>query len=242
MTREPTIRVLFFAAIAFAVLASLGVPGALAESGETRVRSDLERYLQARVGSGDVSIEYPSLASFGIDSGRVSGDLRTELSTRAEAPFRGRVPITVELYAGDQLVRRGVISPYVQIVERVVVPARDLRRGDVLTPEDLSHAEVDGARLQPDTVREIDLAVGQRMRRSVRQGKPLRLSQIEGVPVVERGDRVLLVLESGSLRIQATGRAQEAGAVGELIRVLNVDSKREITGRVDQEGAVHVAF
>ena len=66
--------------------------------------------------------------------------------------------------------------------------------------------------------------------------------RFEGVPVVERGDRVLLVLEDGPLRIQATGRAQESGVVGEWIRVRNLDSKRELSGRVDREGRIHVAF
>lgn len=52
----------------------------------------------------------------------------------------------------------------------------------------------------------------------------------------------MLVLQSGALMIQATGQAKERGATGDWIRVVNLDSKRELTGRVDREGRVHVAF
>jgi flagella basal body P-ring formation protein FlgA len=230
---------MWLGAMAFVFLAA---SVAVADAGEERVRADLERFLRARVGSGEVSIQFPPLTSFAFDRNRHPGDLRTQLTTRAETPLRGRVPVTVELYAGAELVSRGVISPNIQVSERVVVPTRDLKRGEVLTTEDLRYAERDAARLQSDVVREIDLVLGQRMRRSVRAGRPFRLSQIESVPLVERGDRVMILLESGSLKIQAIGRAQEAGAIGEWIRVLNVDSKREISGRVDHQGAVHVAF
>lgn len=212
------------------------------ESGEQRVRADLERFLRRGVGPGPVSIDYPPLAVFSLDRERHPGALRTELRSEAEPPFRGRVSVTVGLYAGDRLVARNVISPYVRVMERVVVPTRDLRRGDVLGEKDLSYAQRDGSRLQGDRLRKIEAAIGQRLRSGVRKGRTIRVSQIESVPVVDRGDRVTLVLQSGGLRIQGIGRAQEAGAVGEWIRVLNTDSRREVSGRLDAEGNAHVAF
>ena len=84
--------------------------------------------------------------------------------------------------------------------------------------------------------------VGLRAKRSLRKHQIFRASQVEGVPLVERGDRVQIVLQAGALRISAAGKAQEAGALGDWIRVLNMDSKRELSGRVDRDGRVHVAF
>lgn len=215
---------------------------AFADSAEAKVRSDLERFLRAKVGSGAVSIDYPPLAVFDIDRARNPGPLRTSLETRSKAPLRGRVPVTVALYAGDRLVGRHVVSPYVRVMERVVVASRDLRRGEVLDEDDLTYGERDATRMQRDALRDADAIVGRRLRSSIREGRIFRSSQIERVPVVERGDRVTLVLQSGGLQIHAIGRAQEPGASGEWIRVVNVDSRREISGRVDREGNVHVAF
>ncbi len=213
---------------------------AAAESGEARVRADLQRFLQQGAGGG--SVELPPLAVFEIDRERHPGRLRTRLATESEPPFQGRVPVTVELLAGDQVVARHIVSPYIRVLQAAIVPVRDLRRGETLGPDDVRVAEIDVARIRGGLVRTIDVAVGKRLRGSVREGQPLRESQIEVVPIVERGDRVMLVLESGGLRIQAIGRAQEAGAIGQWIRVLNVDSRREVSGRVDPDGKVHVAF
>ncbi len=60
--------------------------------------------------------------------------------------------------------------------------------------------------------------------------------------LVERGSLVELVLERGALRVRAQGKAREAGHLGESIRVLNRDSRREVVGRVGEDGRVHVAF
>ncbi len=234
-------RLRWIALVLFSLVVGSGAVRA-GQDTEAYVRGELERYVRAHAGKGPVSVDIPRLSVFAVDRSRFPGPLRIEFSTRSRSPFRGRVPITVALHAGSSLVKRSVISPYVRVTNRVVVPARDLRRGDVLSAGDLAYAELDDARVAKDVVREIEVAVGLRMKRSLRKDQALRSSQLERVPVVERGDRVMLVLESGLLQIQATGKAEESGAAGEWIRVRNLQSRREISGRVDREGRVHVAF
>ncbi len=223
------------------------VATARANAGEELVRKDIERFVRARIArteaeDGRTAIELPPLGSFLVDRDRHPGPLRTEISTRASEPFRGRVPLAVSLYAGDDLVSRAVVAPYVRRTERVVVPTRDIRLGSVLGPGDLAKVDRDARRLPRDVVRDESEVIGLRAKRSLRKDQVFRASQVEGVPLVERGDRVQIVLQAGPLRVSATGKAQEAGALGDWIRVVNVDSKRELSGRVDAEGRVHVAF
>ena len=116
--------------------------------------------------------------------------LRTELSTRVKEPLRGRAPIAVALYADDLLVKRSVVSPYIRRSENVLVPTRDLRVGTILGPGDFVVVERDAARLPRDVVRDPSEVVGLRAKRSLRKDQTFRSSQVEGVPLVERGDRV----------------------------------------------------
>lgn len=227
-------------AIAIAVGAAPGVHAA--STTVDRVRADLERFIEARVEDESASIEIPTLRGFDYDVSRVPGELRTELSTRSATPFRGRIAITVALYAGDQLVKRAVVSPYVEIADRVVVTRRSLGRGHVLTEEDLTYSSRDRAATPANAARDLESLVGLRTKRGISGDQVVRSGDFEAVPVVERGDRVTLVLIQGPLLIQAAGLARETGASGEWIRVVNLDSKRELTGRVDGEGRVHVAF
>ncbi len=217
-------------------------PALAGDAGSSRVRDDIERFVRAGAPAGEVSVEIPRLASFGVDASRIDAPLRTEIRTRAPRPFAGHVPVTVALYSGDRLLHRGTVSPYVRVAGRVVVPSRDLRRGEILTAADVELQEWDRRRIAANTVVSKEQAIGLRVRRSLRRGRPFRTSDVESVPVVERGDRVTLLLENGPLRIQTLGRARESGAIGDWIRVENLDSRKEISGRVDREGVVRVAF
>ncbi|MBY0399077.1 flagellar basal body P-ring formation chaperone FlgA [Myxococcota bacterium] len=219
-----------------------GAEDAAASSTAVRVRADLERFILERVEGEPSSIEIPELRGFDFDTSGTTGEVRTELSTRSPSPLQGRVAISVSLYVGRSLVKRGVVSPYVTMSERVVIAKHALSRGHVVAAEDLASVERDRAKSPGDVARDPALLVGQRARRSVAPDQVLREGDFERVPVVERGDRVTLVLQHGPLSIQALGRAQETGSAGDWIRVVNVESKREVSGRVDSEGRVHVAF
>ena len=231
----------WLAAMALAVAATAA--GVRAESPSVeRVRADLERFLEEGVEDDAASIEIPPLRAFDFDLSRVPGEIRTELSSRSTKPFRGRISVTVALYVGDQLVKRAVVSPYVELVDRVVVSAHSLVKGRVITPEDLAYSSRDRAASPPDVARDLESIVGLRAKRSISGDQLVRNGDFESVPIVERGDRVTLVLIQGPLLIQSAGLARETGAMGDWIRVVNLDSKRELTGRVDREGRVHVAF
>ena len=79
-------------------------------------------------------------------------------------------------------------------------------------------------------------------RRSIPAGRTLRTDWFEAPAVIGRGDRVRLVLHAGGMRIEGIGQALSDGAVGEVVRVRNADSRREVHGRVAPDGAVHVVF
>lgn len=235
--------VVFGFALAAEIALVFASPATAAQSSTSeRVRADIERFVLERVDSEPSAIEIPELRAFDFDVADGAGDVRTVLSTASPAPLSGRVSVTVALYVGDRLVKRGVVSPYVRIADRVVVAKHPLARGQVVTEADVAIAERDRAASPGDAVREERELVGQRTKRPIAPDQALRVRDFERVPLVERGDRVTLVLEHGPLRVQALGRAQETGGEGDWIRVVNIDSKREVNGRVDGEGRVRVAF
>ena len=234
-------RLGWLGAVAFMLAATAA--GVRAESPAVeRVRADLERFLDVGVQDEEATIEIPPLRAFDFDLSRAPGEIRTELSTRSSPPYRGRISVTVALYVGEQLVKRAVVSPYVELLDRVVVSSRSLVKGRVITQEDLAYASRDRAASPTDVVRKLESIVGLRAKRGISSDQLVRSGDFESVPIVERGDRVTLVLIQGPLLIQSAGLARETGGMGDWIRVVNLDSKRELTGRVDREGRVHVAF
>lgn len=57
---------------------------------------------------------------------------------------------------------------------------------------------------------------------------------------VRRGDMLALTFSAPGIALSARGRALEDGAVGETIRVLNIQSEREVEARVTAPGAAAV--
>jgi len=53
---------------------------------------------------------------------------------------------------------------------------------------------------------------------------------------------VLIIAESEGLKVTALGKAKEKGRRGEMIRVLNIDSRKSIYARVLDSSRVKVDF
>ena len=82
--------------------------------------------------------------------------------------------------------------------------------------------------------------LGKKLQRSLRAGTPILLSMVESLPVVQRGERVKIVINSGPLHLTATGLAHSDGALDQVIRVQNINSNKIIYCRVAAPGLVEV--
>src|SRR3546814_15228367 len=70
--------------------------------------------------------------------------------------------------------------------------------------------------------------VGMSPRRGLAANTPIRIHDVERPIDVARGDTVVMPLQSGALMIPARGRALDQGSLGQVVRVLNVDSNRPV--------------
>ena len=60
----------------------------------------------------------------------------------------------------------------------------------------------------------------------------LREGEVGPPRLVRRGRAVTMTYEREGLRITALGQAQDDGALGEAVRVVNADSRRQVQGVV----------
>jgi flagella basal body P-ring formation protein FlgA len=70
------------------------------------------------------------------------------------------------------------------------------------------------------------------MRRPIRSGQPLRAADIAKPDLVQRDDNVTLIFESAGLYLTSRGKALDSGTEGDTVSVLNLQSKRTISGVV----------
>ncbi len=71
---------------------------------------------------------------------------------------------------------------------------------------------------------------------------PIRGDQLEIAPLVRRGDRVTITVRSKGLQIVTSGKAKQDGQLGEMIRVMNLESKKNVYAEVVNAGDVLIVL
>lgn len=120
---------------------------------------------------------------------------------------------------------------------QTVVAAHAIRARSIIMPEDL-------AVLDQYTIGGIvDAAdiIGQEARVNLYAGRVIRVSEIGPPAILKRNQLVIMVYHIGLLSISAEGRVLDRAGVGELVRVMNLDSRLTVTGRVLFDGTVEVS-
>lgn len=117
-----------------------------------------------------------------------------------------------------------------------VTVVRAVRSQSVIEADDLVLAE--GA--VPGGIETIAEAVGMEAKVALYPGRAILASQIGPPALVERNALVKLNYMKGPLSISTDGRALDRAAVGEPVRVMNLQSRQTVTGTVAVDGSVEV--
>lgn len=148
----------------------------------------------------------------------------------------------------SRAVRTGLAIPQRAVAEpeaagstgpMVVTLARSVARGAVLTAADVTLAPVaarapDGIFTDPTDV------IGRRTKAAMGEGKAVLLRQLEPDWLVEAGNPLVLIAAAGGLAVSAPAEALEDGAMGDVIRVVNLSSQREVKAIVTGRNSVTV--
>ena len=121
---------------------------------------------------------------------------------------------------------------------RVVVPAHDIARGEVIAESDLTFATVDGNALMSGVPTKMDEIVGQQTRRMLASGQPFRGEDLRRPIVVTKGQTVTMQFTAPGVELSAMGRAMSEGGIGDTVTIQNPASYRMISGVVVAPGTV----
>jgi flagellar basal body P-ring formation protein FlgA len=113
-----------------------------------------------------------------------------------------------------------------------VVPAHELAQGQVVKASDLAIERRPKGELTATTVTTIEQAQGLSARRALRAGQLIRQADLVKPELVARNQSVAMVYEVPGILLTVRGKALEGGALGDVINVLNVESKRTIQATI----------
>lgn len=121
---------------------------------------------------------------------------------------------------------------------RVVVPARDIPRGEVIGETDLTYATVDGNSLMAGVPTKIEEVAGMQARRVLSAGQTFRGDDVRRPIVITKGQTVTMQFSAPGVELVAMGRAMSEGGIGDTVTIQNPASFRMIAATVVSPGVV----
>ena len=120
----------------------------------------------------------------------------------------------------------------------VVVPNRDIARGETIGESDLAYGTIAANTVFTGIVTSVDQLKGMEARRMLRANEVVRTDDVRHPVVIQKGAIVTMTFEVPGVSLTASGRAMNEGGVGDTITVQNPASFRMISGIVTGPGSV----
>jgi flagella basal body P-ring formation protein FlgA len=173
----------------------------------------------------------------------VEATVTTDLMvTRMNAdPRTGRFDIAFEL-PGSAISRRLPLrfTGTAREMIEVATLTRPLRQGEAIKGSDVTIERRPKIETGTDAVSP-EQAIGMAVRQPMRAGQAVRVNDLMKPVAVQRNDPVTIVYEMPGVLLSIRGKAVEAGSVGDIISVVNVQSNRTVQATVTGPGRVAVA-
>ena len=222
-------------------LAAVAVTRASRAIGVEEISASIAQALSRQYGLGaahDISLNFDLPVRTLQVEASASGAL--QVGALAYDPRSGRFGATLELPSSLVLQREGgrLTGRAIQTVDAITVD-RPVERGELLAASDLTI--VRRPKTEAGRLLAMRAAIGMAARHSLNPGQPISAADLMKPEIVQRGDTVTLVYQAPGLVLTLRGKAQDPGALGDTIGVLNDQTKRVVQGIVSGPGRVMVA-
>ena len=127
----------------------------------------------------------------------------------------------------------------IEEIVKTVVLTQNISTGSLITADMLNIASRERRFLRGSLVSDTRQIIGAKTRRSMSVGQIITLQDL---CLVCKGDVVTISVSNSGLNVAATGIAQSDGSLGDVISVLNRQSKRAVTAEVIAVNQVSIKF
>jgi flagella basal body P-ring formation protein FlgA len=204
------------------------------EDVEGRVRAQLAD----RMPSIDLAVEMFNL-NFRLHAAGDANDTFALEDLYFDATTR-RFEAVVAAPAGSTMAQRTRVSGRVHKMIAVPVPKRPISKGEILRAEDLETVRLKMDQVPTDIVVARDTLVDKAAVRGLRAGHPVFARDVERPVLVPKDSLVTLILQASHMRLTARGKALDSGSRGDVIRIVNEQSKQVVEGTVVAAGQAAV--
>lgn len=147
-----------------------------------------------------------------------------------------RLSATIKVGDGNSLRIAGTATETVE----VTVLNRALNRGETVQSSDVSIERRMKDHVASDAQPESNAVIGRVARRNLAAGSLIRTGDLGKPELIARGDNVTVVYETAGMTLTLRARASEGGGLGDVVAIVNQQSKKTLQATVVGAGKVSV--
>ncbi|MBL7190151.1 flagellar basal body P-ring formation protein FlgA [bacterium] len=168
------------------------------------------------------------------------GNLEMKVIDKPNQDFAGIAVINVGIYDDFKLLKKLPVSVRIKTFQRALAAKTRIDRHSQILPANTTLKMVETTRTFGEPLTESAYSANIRTKRIINEGEIITSAMVEIPPLIETGDEVLLTVKAENLRITIPGRARQCGGEGDFIEVINIASKKLVTGQIIDENTVLV--
>lgn len=146
----------------------------------------------------------------------------------------------VEIFADGRPYAKTNISGKYYVLGDVYVPARNIEKGEIITPEMLKTIKVRMNRIKPMFVADRDKLLNKEAKKYLKEGKIVTDRDIGTKILIKKNDVVTMIYQTDNMQITAKAQARQEGSKGDKIEIENTKSKKVLYGIVQDADTVIV--
>jgi flagella basal body P-ring formation protein FlgA len=170
------------------------------------------------------------------------GTIHLEVSQIDAHKDRGNVQLIVRIFINDKEYLKVPVFLNIRVYEDVVASSKKIDRNDILNMNNLTIKRTETTKLAGLTFSHVEDLIGKRAIRPILPNTPITAEIVDNPPAIKKGDLIKILIQTRNLHLVTKGVAKEDGYVGKIIRIKNIDSNKELYGRVEDSTSVKIVF
>lgn len=201
---------------------------------EKQILQTVRSNLNAATTEVEITTTLPQLTFNGLKKPKVEVDgYRFDI---VDDSFEVTVNVTGQTGTEKSFTAAGRLYPVINIP----VLTENLRNGDVIKAHHIQIKTIRQSSLKQNVALDKEDLIGMTPRRLITANRAINIIDVEKPTIVEKGELITMNLKNGPLNLTTKGRALDNGAHGDVVRVMNISSRRIVEGTVDAPQRVTV--
>lgn len=169
-------------------------------------------------------------------------DVRWKITPANGQDFFGSILFDVKAISTltNEVLFSNWITAKLKITKEVAVSNADITRGQLISENDVRWETREITAFTKDAILTREEVIGQRAGRMIRPNSVITTSLMEKKFMVRRGEMAVLLVKLNGVNASTSVKVLADGAMGDTVQVMNMESKKIITGTVSGRNTVEV--